>query len=357
MLKLSIFILISILGIFFRKSKLYVLITILALGWLTLISPNIADFKAYENVYNFIGTGNLYLNTGYGWWILCRIGNLLQFNYAQFKFVILVIGLLLIWSTIWHLKLNDNLIMATYIIYPAITDLIQIRFFVATSIVIFFLRFLLRNTKRDNILYILGVLLAAQVHTSAYFYLIFVLCLYIVKHFEATFIATVGALCLFFVRKDLVISLISRIGTEQESSFYLTSQYYTSFNDTLLFVFTTIFFFLISIYMYKTYIASDLVTINTNSQIELIRINFLKFLIGANYISIFIVLLSSLAFTFLRLQKPLWILNYMGLAIISDRNIKSKISPSILNIIYFCLALVWILVSEQQALIDFFVSK
>ncbi|MCC4439774.1 EpsG family protein [Limosilactobacillus reuteri] len=357
MLKLSIFILISILGIFFRKSKLYFLITILALGWLTLISPNVADFKAYENVYNFIGTGNLYLNTGYGWWFLCRIGNLLQFNYAQFKFVVLVIGLLLIWSTIWYLKLDDNLIMATYIIYPAITDLIQIRFFVATSIVIFFLRFLLKNTKWNYMLYIFGVLLAAQVHTSAYFYLMFVLCIYSVKHFKVTCIVTIGALSLFWVRKNLVISLISRIGTEQESSFYLNSQYYASFNDTLMFVFTTIFFFLISIYMYKTYINGDILKKNLDSQIELIRINFLKFLIGANYVSIFIVLLSSLAFTFLRLQKPLWILNYMGLAIISSRNIKSKISPNILNIIYVCLALLWILASEQQALTDFFFSK
>lgn len=357
MLKLSVFILISLLGICFRRSKLYVLVTILALGWLTLVSINVADFEAYEHVYNYIGAGNLYLNTGYGWWILCRIGNILQLNYAQFKFIILVVGLVLIWSTIWHFKLNDNLIMSTYIIYPAITDLIQIRFFLAISIVIFFLRFLIKNSSWNYMIYIIGVVLAAQIHTSAYFYLVFVFCFYMVKHFKSTFIFTTLFLLFFLVKKNLVISLISHIGTEQESSFYLNSQYYASFNDTILFIFTTILFFLLSIYMYKSYISKKTTfNVKDNSMVS-IDINFLKFLIGANYISIFIVLLSTFAFTFLRLQKPLWILNYMGLAIFSHRNIRSKISPGLIDIVYFCLALIWILASEQQALIDFFLNK
>lgn len=339
------FILLGSLGLILKKNNFYFFIVLCSLAYLSIISTNIADFSAMENVFNYIKfTGNEYLSLGYGWWILCKIAAGFNLTYVQFKTIILILGLILVWLSAKALNIKNNFIWSLYIIYPAITDIIQLRFFLAISIVIFLIPFLMQDNFKGYFIYILGIIfIAAQIHNSAYFFLIFLFWKIAFVYWKYIFsIAFLGSIIILF-DKSLIIPVIQHFGSDQENNFYFTSEYGASRYLIILFLLTLIFFIFTSIYIYR----------NSYTKLKL-QSNFNKFMCVANGITIFIVLLSSLAFTFLRLQKPLWILNYFNLAIYMQNPQKGKISAEVLLLLYLILAFGWVITTENIALMDFF---
>lgn len=348
MIGLIVFGLIICIGLLLPFNRLYSFIVLIALAILTYVSPNVADAAAYENVYNFIGkSGNEYFSTGYGWWLLCKIGNQLELNYMAFKAVILIISFIFIVFSLRAIKIENNKVIACYLIYPAITDLIQIRFFLATSIVLFLItHFLVKETIKDDLIYVLGILLVtSQIHPATYFYLLLLLWQIFVKYTKLTItFSVIGALILFFDR-NLLILLASTFGTEQEVDFYFNGIYYANHSTVLLYGITTLFFTILSIYVFNTVNTDNI----SNKELALIKLTCF-----GNYLSMFLIILSSFAFTFFRLQKPMWILNFMILALYDKYGTKGKISPKLLWISFGILTLVWLLSSERVALGDFF---
>lgn len=347
MIKAIIFILIIVCGYFIPFKRLYSFLVLVSLVILNYISPNVADVAAYEGVYNFIGNeGNQYLNTGYGWWLLCKIGNKLQLNYLSFKTVILIFSFSLVLYSLKRLNIKNNMLIATYLIYPAITDLIQIRFFLGTSIVIYLLTFLIKANFRSYIIYIGGiVLITSQIHTGTYFYLLLALWQVFFKYKEILYVLSIIGGIILTIDKRLIVLLVTYFGTDQESNFYLNTGYYASAKLKILFIVTTLLFLFFSYYIYKT--------IN-KKELEMWEMNYLKLTVFGNYISIFLIILSAFAFTFLRLQKPMWILNYIQIAIYTKYGTKGRLSPQVLWIVYGLLAAIWLIGTEEIALKDFF---
>ncbi|NRO07956.1 EpsG family protein [Lactobacillus helveticus] len=347
MTKAVFFILIIGIGYFVSSKWFYSLIVMASIAILSYMSPNIADFAAYQGVYNFIGAnGNEYFNTGYGWWILCKLGNQLHLNYITFKTILLIVGFVLILYFLKIMKVDNNVILASYLVYPAITDIIQIRFFLATSIVLFLITFLIKENVKSYLIYIFGIILiAAQIHPSAYFYLLLVLWKLLFKFKIPSTIFTFILLLIVIIEKRFLMPIISYFGTDQESNYYLSGEFYASNKLMILFFLTTVVFFILSFYMYKNINKDELVTT---------QINYLKLVIFSNYISIFLVILSTFAFTFLRMQKPIWLLNYATCALYAKYGTKGKLSSGVIWIIYIFIAIIWLFGTEKIALNDFF---
>lgn len=355
MVNLALFVTLILISLFINKSRLMTLVVFLFLGYLTFTSTSIADNLAYENIYQAIGAGQKYTATGYGWWLLCQFGNKVSMNFMAFKTVIFLISLVLIWFTFLRMNINDNFIIAAYAIYPALTDIIQIRFFFGSSIVIFFMYYLWKKNNIYGVLiYIIGVILAGQIHNAMYFFLIFAVWKVIYKYRKTAFLFLIVLLLLFFVDKSMLINVVTTFGSDQENQFYFTSQYNTSILHSVSFVFTTLFFSFVSIYIVRNQNSY----LKNNFKNDEIIGNFLRFMCIGNCISIFIVLMGAYSFTFLRLQKPFWVLNYLEIAIIvHGYDYKQKFDPKILQVIYILLAIIWLLNSEQQAISDFFFVK
>lgn len=110
----------------------------------------------------------------FGYQLLAKISANLGLNYNQFLLVISILGLGLISSTIKLFTNRISYVLGLYFIYPFIWDVVQIRNFLAMSIIIYGIRYLISENK-NYYKYILCVLLASTVHVSSLFYLFLIL--------------------------------------------------------------------------------------------------------------------------------------------------------------------------------------
>lgn len=349
MILLISFTLLVFLGFLIKNSKVLNWLEIVLLTITVGIGTNVADFSAYNRVYQFIGNGNYYPNTGNGWWLLCKLGNMFGLSYEQFKMLILFVGLLIIRSTIKYFTNNPNYIWSLYLIYPVITDLIQIRFFVGLVITIWAVRYLVSNTPRGYIIYFISILVAGQVHNSAYFYLIFIFWKFVTKNIQKVVIGLVLFLGICLVEKNILINIISSFGTGQENEFYLNNTLYQpTATQMVFFTLVNTTFILVSKYIRDSIYASNQIEISKAER------NYVDFMLAINIMAIVILVMAVFSFTFFRLQKPLWLLNYINVVIFSTYIKKGPVSPGIIIAVYAFLGAIALIGTESQALNDFF---
>lgn len=350
MILLGLFIFLVIVGFFLRENVFFNLLEILVLVVTVGISTNIADFAAYNSVYQYIGAGNFYPNTGVGWWFLCKLGNMAGMTYGQFKMVILLLGLLLIRSTIKYFTSNQNYIWSLYIIYPAITDLIQIRFFMGIAIIIWAIKYLLRDTTKGYFIYCMLVIIAGQIHNSAYFYIFFIFWKIVIKNIRVTITMLTVFLGICFAEKSILVNIISQFGTGQENEFYLNNTLYQpTVSQTIFFSLMNAMFIVSAFYIRKSVILE-----NQYDLIPKVEKNYLDFMLAVDIMAIVIISMAMFSFTFFRLQKPLWILNFIDVAIYMAYVKKGKVSPGIIITIYAILGIIALIGTENLALHDFF---
>lgn len=159
-----------ILGLIKKDSKvlfylIFVLLIILFAG-----STGNADQLAYMNNYTNILYGMSDSSFEYGYQLLCKVCLILGMSYNQFLFIIAFTGLTLIASTIKLYTSNIAYVLALYFIYPFVWDTIQIRNFLAMSIIIYGSRFII-SYKKEYIKYFICVIIASLMHVTALFYI------------------------------------------------------------------------------------------------------------------------------------------------------------------------------------------
>ena len=177
---------ISFLSLFLKDKKsigkLSLLIVLFIAMWI-LFWGNLsnADYLTYLKEYNYImQTGNFPIGREIGWCLLMKISSNFGLKYYQFLMVVSFIGLSLIMITVRKYTDKPQFALILYFIYPYLLDIIQVRQFLAMSIIVFCLRYLEKNTITENIKYIIGVLIACSIH---YLSLIF-LPLFIIKNLK-----------------------------------------------------------------------------------------------------------------------------------------------------------------------------
>lgn len=108
-------------------------------------APNVADFMSYNNIYNSITNKELY-QTGYGWYLLNNLGRTLGLDYNHYKMWTIIIAGCCIWmiSRILVGK-GENFIFGLYLLYPALLDTVQLRFYTAMTIVLIGILFLVKQ--------------------------------------------------------------------------------------------------------------------------------------------------------------------------------------------------------------------
>ena len=154
----------------FNLDNLLGIVLLIDLVYIAITSKNIADLETYEMLYN---TGSTALEQGYT--LLAYLGRSLGFDYVTFRGFLFVTGFLLIWIGLRRLRINVNLVLGLYAIYPFTMDVIQNRNLLATSIIIFSIPWLCSEKKGNTIKYIIGVLLATLIHRIAIVYLVLLL--------------------------------------------------------------------------------------------------------------------------------------------------------------------------------------
>ena len=129
------------------------------------------DYYNYQVVYNTSTSTILDTDIGYSFVMNCarKVG----WSFETFHAVIYTFFYILLWISLVKLKLNKNIAIGLYALFPFAYDAIQIRFFCATCIMLYSLSFLMDKKTGGIIKYLIGIIVAATFHSLAIFYILF----------------------------------------------------------------------------------------------------------------------------------------------------------------------------------------
>lgn len=132
------------------------------------------DYANYEMNYNAVGRGETE-NLLYTLEPLFRVLNLifykLGFSFYQFHFIFYLIIFLIFRKVVLDYSKKPLLVVLCFAIYPFIIFCVQMRNAMGIVIVMYGIRFLKDNSKKENIKFVLLVIIASMIHMSCIVYL------------------------------------------------------------------------------------------------------------------------------------------------------------------------------------------
>ena len=298
-----------------RKPNFYPALIIFFLVKINYNAPNVADFSNYSNIYNNITERDLY-QTGYGWYVLNNIGRNLGLDYNHYKAWSIIVCTLCIWCVSRYLLgESSNMLAGLYLLYPALIDTIQIRFYTAMTIVLIGIVFLAQQKMWSTITYIGIVLLASTIHTSALFYLTFAIYPIIEKHVNKLKYILVVISIFFIVFRNQLYGFITMFSNERQMQYFDSGSGVTSGSGWLLpiAILSIIIMYLVDNQLYQ------LISTNLNfSEIDRRNASTIRGISLMMFLLIPLVILSGELY---RVFRIIFILSYISIGIIAKRGV------------------------------------
>ncbi len=306
-----IFLVLIFLGLVINRPKIFGPMIIIFLGiWInqSINLGKMADFYSYQNIYNQIALGinNENYQTGNGWYVLNKVGQSLNLNYAQFKIYISILCLIVIALILkYWIGANYNYFWSVYLIYPALIEMVQTRFFVATTIVFLGLMFLYHNKLWSNIIFVIMILISTTIHAAASFYLVFLLVPILnknIKIFRRVFVVLVVLLVCFGNRLQNIITIFANT---RELDYFNGRP---SLGHLLIFICIVLAFYFITQKLNRI-IQKDSTIVEKEKKIS-------NFITNINTCMLLLIPILPLAFDFMRVQRIAWLLLYVQFLIL-----------------------------------------
>lgn len=160
---------------FMKKHDKTIAMFILLLMWLFFWGNTMnPDYEGYSNLYSKIQNGVPMLGKTSmepGFILMMKLSSLFGLNYRGFLILTTLCCYLLIHSIVRLYGKNYSYVYLLYLIYPYLIDVIQIRNFIAMSILIYSVRYLINDELYSKIKYIVLLLIAASIHRMFIIYL------------------------------------------------------------------------------------------------------------------------------------------------------------------------------------------
>ena len=156
-----------------RHCRLFFVFLIVLLWLLVWGVTNNDDRRNYEMKYEMISeTGyaqvfNLF--SEFAFTSLMRIGSLLCLNYPGFLFILFIlsfVALSLIDSTVVRYCRNTNYVYLSYFLFSFSLNAVQLRSFLAMSLLVFSIRYIVDDYKLKKIKFLVLILFASLIHVS-----------------------------------------------------------------------------------------------------------------------------------------------------------------------------------------------
>lgn len=222
-------------------------------------AANLADISNYEIYFNQIGQSDssiAQIELSIGWIFLCKIFYILGFTYHGMAVILVFIACLLLHKFFMCFSGKEALIWSLFLVFPAFTQITQIRFFLAVSIATYSMKFLLfDNTKVGLIKYEIGVLIGTLVHTGVLILAIYG-CIVFFGKFKMwkaiMFTMAVSSAILF--RKDIILRLASQfVGQMRFNRYFGVAAEVSTFSRIIQVIIVWLFGIIFSNYFYKWY--------------------------------------------------------------------------------------------------------
>ena len=322
---LYIYILLIILGILLNRKINFNLLVILFTISLVYLSIKCPDYSNYENVYNHIGKGNLYLDTGIAWYYICRFFTTFKINFRIFKTIIVLISIVLINQTVKFFSNDEkkykSFFWIIYLIFPLLLDCIQFRFVLAASITFFSFKYWNQKKISKIVFTSLLLVIATLIHSTCHFFLFSYFFQLVSKKLSDKgiikyFLAIIVITFVIYYRKDLLIKIASHFVNGQRIERYFNQG--TAAGILSIIINFLLLFINYSIIKYQCIISKN--NINYSGKDK----NILETIRKINLLTFLILPLQLLDANFIRITRITWLLNLLAY-IIAQRNEVKKI--------------------------------
>lgn len=167
-------ILLFILGLQFRKSKIVSLLFLIYFWALMGLNTFTPDWEMYESTYdNYLFASKDSFEIGY--LALCGLGNFLGLSYQQFRMCFAAIYIVFVLLASRRLSDYPNYVLALFLLWPFVPGVSGLRQSMANIIVCFAVPFLFNGKKKGVVFYIIWISIAMLIHKSVAFFLVLLL--------------------------------------------------------------------------------------------------------------------------------------------------------------------------------------
>lgn len=155
-----------------RQSRVVTAIAFASLWILMGLNTANADYALYKYLYDFKLLDASGINAGY--LAAEQIAWFLGLDFMQFRMLFSAVGLGLITLFIRRYSTCPNIVLALYAFLPFMYDVVHFKFFLAASIAIYSLRFLIDKPKFYGLKYGIGLYIATLIHPASFLFIVFV---------------------------------------------------------------------------------------------------------------------------------------------------------------------------------------
>lgn len=130
------------------------------------------DYRAYGNIYRLFRLG-IYDGSLADKGFIYLIRQSIRFNltYQQFLFLFACICIGLLFYFIWHYSDFKNLVPILILIYPLALSIVQLRFFLASLVVLVGVAFLEKKSNKSIFIFLFCLFIGFTIHYSAFMYI------------------------------------------------------------------------------------------------------------------------------------------------------------------------------------------
>lgn len=132
-------------------------------------NPDYLNYKTLYDMVSYSGVG--YSTSQIGFVLIMKFALLLGFEYHHFLMLISFVGMYLIYDTVKRYSNKPQLVFLLYFIHPFLLDVVQIKHFLAMSIVVYSFRYLEQEGISHSIRYVIGVFVAFSIHAISIVFL------------------------------------------------------------------------------------------------------------------------------------------------------------------------------------------
>lgn len=330
--KISITILLCLLGFIFQKNKF---ITFLLECWIIILTC----FNTYS--VDWGSNYGIYLNSDKYKGLLGLIMNTLKyslnFDFTSFNGTLAFISLILMFYVIYHTVDSVNLVLSLYLIFPMIDNIVQKRFFWGFGLSLIAIYCLLKiNSKlKGAILYEILIILANGFHNAYILYLALPLFLLMSRKKQLVLSFTIVFLGFFLHNKIINIMGVLLPNLQEKSQLYFGLMSET-FLSIIMWTLWQVLQFWIIYQLFK----------NKDGK-------FANLIIGINIFALILIPLYSFDPVFTRCFRPILLFNYIGL--VKELNINFSNGFEVINVnknVMLCFVMYLLLVLVSALLFD-----
>lgn len=166
-MQLLLYILSIIITFFVDCSKKFWIWCTILLCFLVNTTEVYADLYGYENYYVMVteqGAEVGYQGWSVGWYYLCKFFGIFNLSYRGMIVITIIISMYLIHCFVSSFKIKESVFWGLFLLFPALVQCVQVRFFLGTSIVLFSYSSFLKKEEYGLIKYVIGLLIATSIH-------------------------------------------------------------------------------------------------------------------------------------------------------------------------------------------------